>query len=204
MKKLDMNKKIYFISDTHFGQWFANWFFGRPFKNLREMNERIIENWNNIVTNEDIVIIVGDFYSGSREFLIELVDSLNGEKILIKGNHDFSWRYKKLVEDGRIEVYDRLLLKGESLNILLTHIAVPVVPENTINIHGHYHRKLRPIELNNKHYYNVCVDHTDFSPVAIETILDYYNNTLEWYEPILNYLKQLKERKQLNYEFLLG
>lgn len=196
-------KNIYFISDTHFGQWFANWFFNRPFKNLDHMNKEIIKNWNEVVSKDDVVIIVGDFYSGNRDFLSNLVNSLNGEKILIKGNHDFKFRYRKLINEGKIEVYDKLVLKHEDVNILLSHVAYPFLAPNTINIHGHYHRKLRPIELNGKYYYNVCVEHNDYKPVSLETILQHYHETKDWKEHLCDFLEQINKRRILNKQYLL-
>lgn len=201
---IEASKNVFLISDTHFGQWFANRFFNRPFKNTKEMNKKIIDNWNKEVSENDIVIIVGDFYSGSYKFLENLIDQLNGEKVLIKGNHDFGYRYKKLVKDGRIEVYDKLYLKGDNLNILFSHIAMPILPKNTLNIHGHYHRKFRPFNLNKKHYFNVCVDHTDFKPVKLEEALNHYDSQLEWYEYVSQYVFEIKNRKRLNSQFLLG
>lgn len=164
-----MSQKIYVISDTHFGQWFANWFFNRPFKNVKDMNEQLIKNWNEVVNDEDLIIIVGDFYAGNRIFLRQLVESLNGEKILVKGNHDFKYRYRKLIEDSKIEVYNRLEVMYKGKKLLFTHVAEDVCSD-TINIHGHYHRKLLPSGFSGT-YYNVCVEHNDYKPVAIDKIL---------------------------------
>lgn len=65
--------------------------------------ERLFENWQNIVRPEDTVVIAGDISWGMRtdDALADLafIHSLNGKKIITKGNHDFWWQtMKKLYE----------------------------------------------------------------------------------------------------------
>ena len=52
--------KIFYISDLHFGHDNIIKYDNRPFKNTKEMEEKIIENWNNTVDNDDTVYILGD------------------------------------------------------------------------------------------------------------------------------------------------
>ncbi len=77
----------YFIADTHFNHENIIKYCNRPFKNSKEMNEYIISKWNSVVTKDDIVYHLGDVGFGSTEELKKLVSSLNGTKILIRGNH---------------------------------------------------------------------------------------------------------------------
>ena len=53
--------KDFFIADTHFGDEGIIKFGHRPFSNSKEMNETLIKNWNEVVTNEDTVWVIGDF-----------------------------------------------------------------------------------------------------------------------------------------------
>jgi calcineurin-like phosphoesterase family protein len=52
------------------------------------MNEIIIKNWNETVSSDDTVLILGDFAMAARA-VEHIVPRLNGKKILILGNHDF-------------------------------------------------------------------------------------------------------------------
>ena len=80
--------KIFVIADTHFGHENIIKYCNRPFKTVKEMDEAMIKNWNETVTNKDVVIHLGDFGIGSKEYISSIVKRLNGKKILIMGNHD--------------------------------------------------------------------------------------------------------------------
>lgn len=83
----------WFIADTHFGH--ENMFKmrreakigGFSCSTLEEMNQMLIDNWNSRVKEKDFVVVVGDFVWKPKEFL-SIVSKLNGQKILVTGNHD--------------------------------------------------------------------------------------------------------------------
>ena len=80
----------YYISDTHFGHANVIGMCGRPFSNVHEMDETLIENWNRKVNPGDTVYILGDLIYKSRKDPHTYLKRLRGRKILITGNHD-SW-----------------------------------------------------------------------------------------------------------------
>lgn len=80
--------KIFGISDTHFGHEAIIKYCNRPFSNVEEMDRAMIKRWNETVSNNDIVIHLGDFALCSKERIKEITKQLNGKKILIMGNHD--------------------------------------------------------------------------------------------------------------------
>jgi len=165
-------KDIYLISDTHFGHWFAVRFWNRPFENIKEMNNALIYNWNNRIKEDDIIIVLGDFFAGNRLFLKYLLNNLNGEKILIKGNHDFKFRYKKLLTEKEVSFYNRMEFSLDEYHFLLTHKPMKKLPDKTINIHGHHHKKLIPPKYEKHKYFNVAVEHNNYKPVALEEIIE--------------------------------
>ena len=80
--------KVFFIADTHFGDGNIIVYENRPFGNTEEMDRVIMENWNNTVSENDMVFVVGDFSFHDTEKTSEICHSLNGEKFLVMGNHD--------------------------------------------------------------------------------------------------------------------
>ncbi|WDV47022.1 metallophosphoesterase [Clostridiaceae bacterium M8S5] len=85
---------IYAIGDTHFD--FTN---KKPMsifgENWKDHDKKIISYWQEIVTEEDLVLIPGDI-SWALKLKeayndLEVIDKLPGKKAVIKGNHDYWW-----------------------------------------------------------------------------------------------------------------
>lgn len=89
---------IYFTADPHFGHANIVKMCGRPFEDIEEMNEALITAWNNRVSGNDTVYIVGDMFFRCED-AESILKRLKGKKRLIVGNHDGSWVGK--VELGR-------------------------------------------------------------------------------------------------------
>jgi calcineurin-like phosphoesterase family protein len=95
---------IYFTSDLHFGHRNIIDYANRPFWDNKIvekggnvvleksavdfMNESLIQNWNDIVGEDDTVYVLGDVAMGKIADSLPLVLKLNGNKFLIPGNHD--------------------------------------------------------------------------------------------------------------------
>ena len=81
--------KIYVTSDTHFSHANIIKYCNRPYSSIEEMNQSLVENWNSVVNKNDLVIHLGDFAWGRTiQSIKQHLDKLNGNKILILGNHD--------------------------------------------------------------------------------------------------------------------
>lgn len=69
--------------------------------------DRIYANWQRVVSEQDTVVLPGDFSWGLKleETLadFQFLEKLNGKKILLKGNHDLWWSTRKKVEDFFLE-----------------------------------------------------------------------------------------------------
>ena len=73
----------FFTADTHFGHLGAMKKFRRPFQTVREMNQTLISNWNDLVQPTDWVFHLGDFGVWGVLNLAEVFNVLNGTKVLI-------------------------------------------------------------------------------------------------------------------------
>jgi calcineurin-like phosphoesterase family protein len=153
------------ISDTHFGHYKIIEYENRPFKDVQEMELKIIKNWNKTVTREDLVFFLGDFSFYNKEKTQNILKSLNGRKTLILGNHDFRkslnwWREVGFENASKYPiVYDEFYI--------LSHKPI-YLTENMpyANIHGHIHH----LKYESKQYFNVSVECIDYTPIDFDEI----------------------------------
>ncbi|WP_283678657.1 metallophosphoesterase [Lentilactobacillus sp. Marseille-Q4993] len=157
----------YFTSDTHF---FHDRLLGisefspRPFLTVEDMNETIINNWNTRVGENDVVYHLGDIAvlhtrpeKDSLEQIFEVLDSLNGRLVLIKGNHDSRALFKYLEKNNHLvngkpkfEFHDvGALIKMNHRQYYLTHYPMMMgIVKQIINLHGHIHHYAVPVKEN--------------------------------------------------------
>ena len=169
--------RVFLTSDTHFGHAGVCRFLRedgtklRPWDDPDEMDEAMVKAWNETVKPTDKVYHLGDVVINRKA--LKTLDRLNGNKVLIKGNHDI-FDLKDYTQYFR-EIRAYHVMNG----MLLSHI--PVHPDSLgrfgVNIHGHLHSNRvmmddghggRVIDLR---YHSVCVEMTDFRPILFEDVL---------------------------------
>lgn len=162
---------IYVTSDTHFNHAnILNFENGRgcDFQSVAEMNECLIDNWNDTVKPGDKVYHLGDVFFGSKDEFKSLWPKLNGSKRLVIGNHDDV----KFLSAGGFFKKVMLWRVFKEWGVILSHTpqhqsALTANRSGLINIHGHTHRNGSP----DGPYKSVCVELTGYKPVALEDLL---------------------------------
>lgn len=129
--------KTFFIGDTHFNHTNIIRYCNRPFADVEEMNAALIANWNSVVSDNDLVIHVGDIGMGNKEVITNLVAQLKGRKWLIMGNHD-RFKVKDYYDMGFEYVSEfPIIYKGM---VIISHQPVAVTADMPyFNIYGHVH-----------------------------------------------------------------
>lgn len=166
---------VFFISDTHFHHQNIIKYCNRPFKNFEEMDDVIINNWNSIVSETDLVIHGGDFALGHLIVQQDLLKRLNGRKILIQGNHDRS--IKKMLEVGFQRVYKYMSLKTKYGKLLIAHNPTFFLNENNeyhdIFLYGHIHDKELQTHLpENMKSINISVEKINYTPRSLKELIE--------------------------------
>ena len=101
---LNKGQKLWFTSDLHFGHRNVIKFCNRPFEDEKVMGKQLINNWNETVSKDDIVFVLGDtFWFNDSRSIKKILDQLNGTIYLIPGNHDDFATYHR-VDDPRIHL----------------------------------------------------------------------------------------------------
>ncbi|MFN3852492.1 MAG: metallophosphoesterase [Spirosomataceae bacterium] len=182
-------KTIWFTSDHHFGHKNICKFSNRPFDSVEEMDEELIKRWNERVKPNDDVYHLGDVGLCNSARLREILEQLNGNIFLIRGNHDgaaescksrFEWikdYYKLKIQDTGFE--------GGEQSIILMHYAMRVWDKShwgTYQLYGHSHGEL-PDDPNLLSF-DVGVDCHNYYPISWEEVKEIMNKKT-WTPPFV-------------------
>lgn len=155
--------KYFMISDTHFGHKNIIKYCNRPFETVEEMDKTMIKNWNSVVTNKDTVIHLGDVALCGKERFKQIISQLNGNKILIKGNHD-QWTDEFYRESG-FQYVSRFPIVWNDF-FLLSHAPLQL-SETTpyFNCYGHVHNDEKFIDTATSRCFSV--ERINYTPVLL-------------------------------------
>lgn len=168
---------IYFTADLHFYHEKIIKHTKRPYHTVDEMNKSLIKRWNDKISYDDEVYILGDFTLKGAEAASAILYSLKGKKHLIRGNHD------GFVDSGGFDrslfasVQDYMELTYQNTQFVLFHY--PILEwhgfgKGAVMLHGHQHNH-KEYNIDNKKSsilrYDVGVDANDMSPVSMEELI---------------------------------
>jgi calcineurin-like phosphoesterase family protein len=167
----------YFTSDLHFGHENVIRHCNRPFASASEMDEALIQNWNETVTPKDEIYILGDLTMRPAKEAHGYLSRLSGRKYLIRGNHDrFLKQFAPYESDfAWIKDYHVLVVNGR--RIVLFHFPVLEWDQShrgAIHLYGHVHNSKvsgQRLAVLGDRAFNVGVDVNGFRPVSLDEIL---------------------------------
>jgi len=152
---------IWFTADEHYGHSNIIKYCNRPFDDLEEMDDEIIDRHNSVVCEGDTVIHAGDFTLAKKEIAEKYIRCLNGKThVFIKGSHD-SW----LSESTPAILEYRIGMQY----VVVCHYAMRVWSRSHYNswqLFGHSHGRLEPVGKQ----WDIGVDNNNFYPLSFEQI----------------------------------
>lgn len=147
----------------------------RQFDTVQDMNTHMIQTWNVHIGKTDIVLYAGDFVMGNHAYASYLLNyGLNGDKYLIRGNHDRK-RIKGWKSVSHIFLADTDIIIHNPQSLINLH-RIHTINLETIKTVYHAHLHSRPIETcewwekfpyKNINFINVGVDVTAFKPIEL-------------------------------------
>lgn len=170
-----MKPNVFLTADLHLGHKGVCQFMRRdgltklrPWNDPDEMDEELVSRWNAKVQPKDKVYVLGDVCINRRA--LKTIGRLNGNKILIKGNHDIF----KLHEYA--EYFTDIRSSHPVSGYIMTHI--PLHPSSLyrwkLNIHGHLHSDVVTLDdgTPDPRYLCVSVERTDFAPIELSEAIE--------------------------------
>lgn len=171
--------KIYFTSDLHFCHDRGFIYEPRGFSNVHDMNEAIIENFNEVMDWTDKLYILGDCFLNDNKEGMKLMARLPGEKYIIYGNHDTDTRQTLMGEKFHCLGHAHLQKFG-GYTFYLSHY--PTITSNydvdkplkrrVINLCGHSHTQDKFCDWDKGLIYHVELDCQGMYPVPLETVIE--------------------------------
>lgn len=196
MRKLTINhplEKVFVTSDTHFGHRMVSKVY-RGFDNPDDHDAALVKTWNELVPEDGIVINLGDVSFTNKERTKSIIDSLNGTKYVVPGNHDnsknldFWFGENVLPQLLAIQVIDP---KEQTRRLRFEASHYPLAAWNgsdngSLHLHGHLHSRNNSVS---HHFcapyagagtrFDVGIDNSPFfgyslSPIPVSQIDDFY------------------------------
>jgi len=169
----------YVISDLHLDHENIIKYCDRPFDMVEEMNERLIENWNETVDKDARVVFLGDLaFRSDDEELREWLEELNGNIVFVEGNHD-------LVDDtvDSLASHEYHVFEHGDYEFFCTHYPEKVLPDwDGWVIHGHHHNN-HPDEYPfvdfDARRVNVSVELMGYTPLLVDDLVQYVKSMSE-------------------------
>jgi calcineurin-like phosphoesterase family protein/2'-5' RNA ligase len=172
------SNSIYLISDLHLDHANIIRYCARPFlsSDTNEMNTVLVENWNNVIRNSNIVYFLGDLTFGRGARPAEYwLSKLKGKIQFIRGNHEYGVQNSK----------EYAILNHQGHDFLLVHNPdpkqLPIKWDGWI-IHGHMHDndvKKYPFINGEEKTINVSAELTNYRPVSMDYILSLHFDSIE-------------------------
>lgn len=195
-KRVGDGSNVFFTSDTHFNHANILKFCERPFKTIDEMNEVLIDNWNKVVKEDDIVFHLGDFCFGGPQLWNKFLERLNGKKYLILGNHDMQYVSRDSFQKYTIRFFEDV---APQMNILIDdwHLYLNHYPYLAFGAawnpnrkvgqvfgHVHYYKGSKGLDTARmKHLFptqiDVGVDNHNYTPVSWKRVKEEFENNIK-------------------------
>lgn len=185
--------KRWILADPHFGHSAIIKHCNRPFVTVDEMTRVMSKNWNDKVSDDDEVIVVGDVcFSREPKYISDLMASLKGRKRLVYGNHDKTFKHNPNKMFGFASKQDYLettIFDGEKdRQLVIFHY--PILEWNnwyhgSWHAYGHTHgKRVTDMHKFSPGSWDVGVDVNDYAPIEFSELAAKIKTTYKLHEEL--------------------
>ena len=190
---LEKGQRLFFTSDTHYAHsnicsattnWSVNEGYARKFDSLEDMNQRLVDNINNMVGENDILIHLGDWSFGGFEMIEQFRSRIVCKNVhLVLGNHDHHIeRNKEGIQSlfSSVQNYLKLEVRKpvsktmmERFNFVCMHYPIASwhdMNQGVIHLHGHVHLPSH-LKIAAGKAMDVGVDGNGLEPISLDEVL---------------------------------
>ena len=156
---------IWLASDTHFDHANIIRYCNRPYRDVREMNATLMNNWNKTVKPNDLMIFLGDLTMNRNPNAFPYwMSQLNGDKLVVRGNH------------GDQSTVNHILTTYNGQNLLFIHNPAHAPPDfKGWTIHGHGHNKWGWLIDQDRKRANISMERTAYKPISLASLIQLIN-----------------------------
>jgi calcineurin-like phosphoesterase family protein len=180
------SENLFFTSDHHFHHANIIKYSGRPFADVEEMNEVLIQNWNLVINGDDLVYHLGDFsLSRNADEVAKVMSRLNGRirLLCLPWHHDGGWlsnhgtmtsasgEYVEMLPAIDVIKIPWIKRNNYPLSITLSHYPMAEWEASHYGawlLHGHSHGAWR--DHGKRNVVDVGVDSHNYTPVSFGII----------------------------------
>jgi calcineurin-like phosphoesterase family protein len=145
--------KTWITSDLHFGHsrimTFCPETRARFRGDVKYMTEAMIDEWNSRVELGDLIYILGDVAFCSGSDAAKILNRLNGDKILVEGNHDRKNLKDVSFQKAFKEIHKYLDINYAGHKIVMFHFPIlewDQMHRGALQFHGHLHGSVTNME----------------------------------------------------------
>ncbi len=170
--------KIYLSADLHLGETRFD-LMQRPFKTPEEQLDVLLENFNNIVTDDDLLLIIGDVCNRNALDCLHQIKLFKGRKWLFRGNHD-----KELGKEQLQQYFERVYDEDIIVQITLEGVKCTInhyptlATKSAFHLCGHIHSAWKF----QKNAMNCGVDVHHFRPVCVDQLPFFLSSITNFYD----------------------
>lgn len=168
--------KVFVTSNQQFGRPSAIKLYKRPFDSVEEMDIQMIEAWNSVVSEEDIVYVLGNF-AWDPETAELAATHLNGEIMFLRGEHDSAITEINMQSSANFQLLDNGIQEHPEQNLVMSYWPLTEWPGKSKGSYSIIGIPVKKYKTNHQtKIINCSCDLWEFKPIDVVKIIELFKD----------------------------